>query len=95
MDQATFVDDALPPEDIYKSRESLLTAINSWAKPRGYAFTTGKSTKTPNGRIKVVFACDRNKPPPSTSIERKRHTYSRRTECKFSVLAKQSLDGST
>ncbi|KJZ68621.1 hypothetical protein HIM_11991 [Hirsutella minnesotensis 3608] len=91
----TFGDDALPPEGTYESRESLLSAINSWAKPRGYAFTTGKSTKTPNGRVKIVFACDRNKLPPSTFIERKRHTCSRRAGCKFSVLAKQSLDGST
>ena len=93
MAQAAFVEDALPPEGIYESRESLLTAINSWAKPRGYTFTTGKSTKTPSGRIKVVYACDRNKQPPSASIERVRHTSSRRTGCKFSVLAKQSLDG--
>ena len=42
----TFVD-VLPPEGICKSREALLTAVNSWAKSRGYAFTTGKSTKTP------------------------------------------------
>ncbi|KAM4063871.1 MULE transposase [Hirsutella rhossiliensis] len=91
----TFGDDALPPEGTYESRESLLSAINSWAKPRGYAFTTGKSTKTPNGRVKIVFACDRNKLPPSTFIERKRRTCSRRAGCKFSVLAKQSLDGST
>ncbi|KAH7471854.1 hypothetical protein FOMA001_g12957 [Fusarium oxysporum f. sp. matthiolae] len=98
MDQShrlAFPDDALPPEGIYKSRESLLAAINSWAKPRGYAFTTGKSLKTSSGRIKVIFACDRNKLPPSTSITRQRRTCSRRTGCKFSVLAKQSLDGNT
>jgi MULE transposase domain len=95
MGQRAFSDDALPPESTYESRESLLAAINSWAKPRGYAFTTGKSSKTPNGRIKVVFACDRRALPPSTPVERKRHTSSRGTGCKFSVLAKQSLDGNT
>ncbi|KAI7760068.1 hypothetical protein LZL87_014319 [Fusarium oxysporum] len=95
MAQAIYPADVLPPEGIYHSRESLLVAINSWAKPRGYAFTTGKSSKTPNGRVKVVFACDRNKLPPSTSIERKRRTCSRGTGCKFSVLAKQSLDGTS
>lgn len=95
MAQATFADDVLPPEGIYESRESLFTAINSWAKPRGYAFTTGKSSKTPNGRVKIVYACDRNRLPPSNSIERIRRTSSRKTGCKFSVLAKQSLDGST
>lgn len=94
MDQ-TFPNDALPPEGLYESRESVLTAINSWAKPRGYAFTTGKSLKTANGRIRVIFACDRNKLPPSASINRVRRTSSRRTGCKFSVLAKQSLDRKT
>jgi hypothetical protein len=95
MAQAVFPDDVLPSEGTYDSRESLLAAINSWAKPRGYAFTTGKSSKTPNGRVKVVFACDRNKLPPSTLIERKRRTCSRGTGCKFSVLAKESLDGTS
>ncbi|OAQ60872.1 mutator-like element transposase [Pochonia chlamydosporia 170] len=95
MAQAVFPDDVLPSEGVYDSRASLLAAINSWAKPRGYAFTTGKSSKTPNGRVKVVFACDRNKPPPSTLIERKRRTCSRGTGCEFSVLAKESLDGAS
>lgn len=94
MAQAVFPGDVLPSEGVYESRESLLIAINAWAKPRGYAFTTGKSSKTPNGRVKVVFACDRNKLPPSSSIERRRRTCSRGTGCKFSVLGKQSLDGS-
>jgi hypothetical protein len=95
MTEAGFPDDILPPEGIYDSRESLLTAINSWAKPRGYAFTTGKSMKTPNGRVRVIFACDRNKQPPSAFTERKRRTYTQGTGCKFSVLAKQSLDGAS
>ncbi|RKK51097.1 hypothetical protein BFJ69_g17956 [Fusarium oxysporum] len=95
MAQAAFPNDVLPPEGTYDSREALLLAINSWAKPRGYAFTTGKSSKTPNGRVKVVFACDRNKPPPSASVERTRRTCSRGTGCKFSVLAKQSLGGNS
>jgi hypothetical protein len=95
MSLSTFPEDILPPEGTYESRESLLAAINAWAKPRGYAFTTGKSSKTPNGRVRVVFACDRNTQPPSTSIERIRRTSSRGTGCKFSVLAKQSLDGNS
>ncbi|PWI65091.1 hypothetical protein PCL_07390 [Purpureocillium lilacinum] len=95
MDRPGFPTDALPPEATYESRESLLAAINAWAKPRGYAFTTGKSLKTPNGRVKVIFACDRNKQPPSASIERTRRTSSRRTGCKFSVWAKQSRDRCT
>ena len=95
MAEAIFVEDTLPPEGTFDSRESLLVAINSWAKPRGYAFTTGKSSKTENGRIKVVYACDRNKQPPSSGTTRVRQTSSRRTGCQFSVLAKQSRDGGT
>jgi hypothetical protein len=55
----------LPPEGIYESREALFAAVNAWAKHRGYAFTCGKSYKTPNGRTKVVVACDRNHAPPN------------------------------
>ncbi|KJZ69936.1 hypothetical protein HIM_10674 [Hirsutella minnesotensis 3608] len=95
MEQAAFPSDTLPPKGTYESRESLVAAINTWAKPRGYAFTTGKSLKTANGRVRVILACDRNKPPPSASTERVRRTTSRRTGCKFSVLAKQSRDGTT
>ncbi|OAQ58241.1 transposase-like protein [Purpureocillium lilacinum] len=92
---SAFADDALPPEGVYDSREALFKAINEWAKPRGYAFTTGKSSKTPNGRVKVVYACDRNRLPPSHAVERVRRTASRKTGCEFSVLAKESLDRST
>ncbi|KJZ68587.1 hypothetical protein HIM_12020 [Hirsutella minnesotensis 3608] len=93
MAQAAFGEDVLPPEGIHETRESLLAAINSWAKPRGYAFTTGKSTKTANRRVKVTYAYDRYKAPPSPRIDRIRQTSSRRTGCKFSVLAKQSREG--
>ena len=92
MAQTAFPDDVLPPEGIYNSRESLLKAINSWAKPRGYAFTTGKSLKTPSGRVKVIFAYDRNGLPLSVSIERKCHIYSQGIDYKFLVLTKESLD---
>lgn len=92
MAQVIFSDDVLPPEGVYDSREALLTTINAWAKPRGYAFTTGKSSKTTNGRVKVVFACDRNGQPRNTSIQRQRRTCSRETGCKLSILGKETLD---
>ncbi|KAL2887053.1 mutator-like element transposase [Ceratocystis lukuohia] len=87
-----FPDDILPPEGIYESRQALFAAANAWAKPRGYAFTTGKSRKTKNGRTKVVVACDRTQAPRNPSTVRKRRTSSRGTSCKFSVLAKESAD---
>jgi hypothetical protein len=56
-----FPDNILPPESTYESREALLAATNAWAKPRGYIFLYGKSTKTPSSRIKVTVTCNRNK----------------------------------
>ena len=76
----------LPPEAQYPSREALFEAIRAWAKPHGYAFTTGKSKKSESGRIKVYYACDRCRPIPS-NIARIRHTQSRGIGCLFSVLA--------
>uniref|UniRef100_A0A093VCL6 Protein FAR1-RELATED SEQUENCE 5 n=1 Tax=Talaromyces marneffei PM1 TaxID=1077442 RepID=A0A093VCL6_TALMA len=90
-----FSSDILPPEGDFNSRKAVFDYVNSWAKPRGYTFTTGKSSKTSNGRVKVFFAYDRNKPPPSPSSNRKHRTSSQRTNCLFSVVAKESLDGTT
>ena len=50
MSKETFPIDMLPPLGEYDSCQSLLEAINSWAKPRGYAFTTLRSKKTTSGR---------------------------------------------
>lgn len=92
--QATFPDDCLPPERNYESRDALFAAINAWAAPRGYAFTTGKSSKSTSDRRKVTYACDRFCKPPSPSRERRRKTTTRGTGCPFSVLAVESLDKS-
>ena len=88
---ATFPDDSLPPEAIYDSRDALFKSINAWAAPRGYAFSTGKSTKEKSGRMTVTYACDRLFQP-STTGERQRKTTTRGTGCPFSVLAKESPD---
>jgi len=90
-----FPDDILPPEGTYESREALFAAVNAWAKPRGYVFLSGKSTKTPSGRVKVTVTCDRNKQPLNTSVKRKRRILSRVTGYKFSLLAKESLNKKT
>ncbi|KAJ2975527.1 hypothetical protein NQ176_g5473 [Zarea fungicola] len=88
-----FPDDCLPPEDEYSSREALYAAINAWAASRGYAFVTGRSRKTPNGRQQVVFSCDRGAGrTPDASATRKRLTTTKRTGCQFSVLAKEGLN---
>ncbi|KID81747.1 transposase [Metarhizium guizhouense ARSEF 977] len=92
-DSNHFPDDCLPPEDEYSSREALYAAINAWAAPRGYAFVTGRSRKTPNGRQQVVFNCDRGagRTPDALTV-RQRQTTTKRTGCQFSVLAKEGLD---
>ena len=96
VEPASFPNDCLPPEADYASRDALVTAINTWASTRGYAFITRKSTTKSSGKRVVTYACDRSwKPPTSTDIERKRKTTTRGTSCPFSVLAKESLDKTT
>ncbi|KAI7770667.1 hypothetical protein LZL87_014325 [Fusarium oxysporum] len=95
MAQATFPDDVLPPEGTYDSREALLAAINEWAAPRGYAFITGRSSRSTSGRQIVTYACDRWCRPPSASKDRQRKTTTRGTNCRFSIIAKESLDKAT
>ncbi len=90
MDQ--FPADVLPPEGTYNSHAALLAAIQTWTKSRGYAFTTEKSLKTLNGRTRIIFACNRRGRPTEHPIEQIRRTTSRRVGCRFSVLAKESLD---
>ena len=80
----------LPPPGLYPSKEALFEAIQAWAKPRGYAFTTGKSTKREgSGHIKVTYACDRCKLPPKAKESHIRCTISRGTGCPFSILANE------
>lgn len=90
---ATFPDDCLPPECHYESRKALFVSINSWAATRGYAFTTQRSTKEKKGNQTVVYACDRASLPPSDLREPQRKTTTRKTNCPFSVLAKESIGG--
>ena len=76
----------LPPEAQYPSKEALFKAIQAWAKPRGYAFTIGRSKKREgSGRIKVFYTCDRHNIVPTR--EHIRNTVSRGIGCPFSVIA--------
>jgi hypothetical protein len=86
---STFEMLALPPEATYPTREALYEAIQSWAKPRGYAFTGGSSKKTSSRRIKAYYLCDRCPPPPPAKEDRIRDTATRGTSCSFSVIALQ------
>jgi hypothetical protein len=89
----TFPDDCLPPECEYESRDTLYASINAWAATRGYAFTTQRSAKAKSGKTTITYACDRAGQPPSASRECQRKTATRRTGCLFSVLAKESFNG--
>jgi hypothetical protein len=88
----SFSDDCLPPEREYDSREALYTSINEWARTRGYAFSVKRSAKEKSGKTTVTFACDQACRPPTLG-ERRRKTATRGTNCPFSVLAKESLNG--
>ena len=90
---ATFADDCLPPEGHFESRQALFESINSWAKPRGYAFTTQRSTNEKNGTLTVIYACDRSTTSRDRLSERQRRTTTRRTNCPFSVIAKETANG--
>jgi hypothetical protein len=92
---ASFADDCLPLERDYESRDALFASINEWAATKGYAFSTGRSTKEKSGRQTITYTCDRSCRPPSASRERQRRTTTRGTNCPFSVLAKESLDKGT
>jgi hypothetical protein len=84
-----FPDDVLPPEGHFPSQQALLTAINAWARERGYAFSVKNSWNTSSGRKGVIYNCDRGSKPPSTTRKRVRNTVSRHTGCLFSVIAKE------
>lgn len=83
----------LPPQQNYDTQEALFTSINAWAKFRGYAFILRRSTKEKNGKYTITYACDRACHPP-TEKDRQRKTTTRGTGCPFSVIAKESSDGS-
>lgn len=57
---ASFADDCLPPERDYGSRDALFASINAWAATKGYAFSTGRSTKEKSGRQTITYICDRS-----------------------------------
>jgi hypothetical protein len=84
---------ALPPLATYPSKKALFEAIQSWSKPRGYAFIVQRSKRLGNGRQKVQYACDRCSYLPLLDSQRIRNTRTRGTGCLFSVIAVELLDG--
>ena len=83
---------SLPPLATYPSKEALYKAIQSWSKPRGYAFTTTRSIQMRNGRQKVFYTCDRHPTlRPKPQPERIQDTQSHSTGCLFQVVAVETL----
>ena len=76
----------LPPLAIYPSKLALFEAIQSWAKPRGYAFSICRSTRVKSGLQRLTYACDRW---PTARLQGQgiRRTQTRGTGCLFSILA--------
>jgi hypothetical protein len=46
----TVPDDEVPPEGTYISREVLLTAVNEWVVPKGFAFINGRYSQLTSDR---------------------------------------------
>jgi hypothetical protein len=89
----------LPPEAVYSSKAELYTAIQTFAAQYNYAFSISRSTKVHRGaRTRIVYSCDRySQPPPANHPQkslhdRKRSTTTRKTGCKFSLVALKRED---
>ena len=78
---------SLPPLATYPSKEALFEAIQSWSKPRGYAFTVSRSKRIHDKRQKVYYVCDRSYLYANTQTERVRETQTRGLGCPFQVVA--------
>lgn len=88
-----------PPEAIYYSQDELSEAIQAWASQYQYSFRIHRSDQR-RSRKRVVYGCDRGGPippvshPRTTLQPRKRKTTTRKTGCKFSVVAIEQSDKS-
>jgi hypothetical protein len=89
----------LPPEATYSSKEELYASIQAWAAQHHYAFRIERSTKIHNSvRTRILYSCDRAGPAPSAmhpqnSVQdRQRRTFTRKTGCQFSIVARERMD---
>jgi hypothetical protein len=89
-----FVDDILLPKGIYE-REITYPTRSIRGQSLEAMPSRQESLLRPQMAGSKLRTSDLNRQPPSNSVERVRRTSSRKTGCKCSVLAKQSLDGRT
>lgn len=83
-----------PPEATYATFEELISHANQHAFAHGYALVIARSKKKgPHNYKKVLIACDRWGPVQHSGLRpehlRKRSTTSKKTDCKFGVLAQE------
>jgi hypothetical protein len=85
----------LPPIKIYTSRAEAFEDVNKWAKPKGYAFTNGRSKKK-HGLCKAMFLCDKNGPKPVEAPPKEkgqgRNKPSKGEDCQYSIICKEKKD---
>ncbi|RKF78101.1 hypothetical protein GcM3_067029, partial [Golovinomyces cichoracearum] len=92
----------LPPETEYNTFDALIKAVNEFTTNNGYIVSKEITNQYQNGAgVKIFISCVcRGKSPAVNRIEndsrrpkaRVRQTGSRKTDCKFSILAIQSSD---
>lgn len=84
-----------PPEGTYATFDELIYHANQHAFAHGYALVIARSKKKgPHNYKKVLIACDRWGPVQHSGLRpehlQKRKTTSKKTDCKFGVLAQES-----
>jgi hypothetical protein len=89
----SFPDDCLPPQGFFESKLALYNSITAWSLTRGYAFTIHRSTREKNGKLTVIYACDRGGKPRRVAENISKKTCTRKTDCPFSIIAKESAAG--
>ena|ERR1700722_19586058 len=80
----------LPPIAVYKLHDDLYESIQAYAKSHGYAFVKSTKKRTTT-ELKIQYDCDqatktRNTEKPTTT----RKTFTVKSGCKFSVIARSS-----
>lgn len=86
----------LPPTGIYSSRVEALSAVNTWALPKGYGFSQN-SKKYPDGRIRAFFRCDRRYAAVKAGKMKERgegrNKSSKGCDCPFSLKCNEQKNG--
>lgn len=84
-----------PTDETYLSLPTLITAVNEFAGPQGYAVVKRRTKNSKKGEIrKAWLGCDRGKEFKAEGFGKRQHGTSRRIDCKFEAIAMRGLDDS-